>query len=157
MKSKSSSRHSSGFGLIEVMVAILVLSIGFLGLAGMVVRSLSTNGTAMARSVATVAAYSIQDAMRADRTNAANGSYNGTVTASSCSIGTGSVAQLQLGQWCAELSNPVLNGATAATGVVQCTNIGMNSVCMVTISWDDSRNGTVSGSTTQTVTTVGML
>jgi len=156
MKSKTSSRHSSGFGLIEVMVAILILSIGFLGLAGMVVRSLSTNGTAMARSVATVAAYSIQDAMRADQANALT--YNGaTVTANSCPTGTGSVAQLQLAQWCTELSNPVLNGATPATGAIQCATVPTGVSCMVTISWDDSRNGTVGGSATQTVTTVGML
>ena len=57
----------SGVGLIEVLVAVLVLSIGFLGIAALQAMSLSTNNSDMARSMATIASYSIMDAMRADQ------------------------------------------------------------------------------------------
>ena len=56
--------------MIEVLVAVLVLSIGFLGMAALQAMSLSTNNSAMARSLATINAYSILDSMRADITNA---------------------------------------------------------------------------------------
>ena len=70
-------RHQAGVGLIEVLVAVLVLSIGFLGVAALQARSMSTNNSAMVRSMATIASYSILDAMRADLPNAVAGNYNG--------------------------------------------------------------------------------
>ena len=60
----SSRRHQQGVGLIEVLIAVLVVSIGFLGVAALQVYTLSTNNSAMARSMTTVASYSILDAMR---------------------------------------------------------------------------------------------
>lgn len=152
---ETSSRHQSGFGLIEVMVAILILSLAFLGLAALVIRALATNTTAMARSVATVAAYSIQDAMRSDRSNAVSGKYNVSkiTPPNNCPAASGTLAQAQLNRWCTEdLAHKVLNGA--ATGTIACTATGL---CTVTITWDDSRNGKVGGSATQTVTAVSML
>ncbi|HET8763670.1 MAG TPA: type IV pilus modification protein PilV [Rhodanobacter sp.] len=73
-----------GVGMIEVLVAVLVLSIGFVGIAALQARSLSTNNSAMARSMATVDSYSILDAMRADLANAVANSYDGTVVGDAC-------------------------------------------------------------------------
>ena len=55
-----------GFSLIEVLVAVLVLAIGLLGLAGLQTRGLKASQSSYERSVATVYAYSILDAMRAN-------------------------------------------------------------------------------------------
>lgn len=47
----------SGFTLLEILVAIVVLSIGLLGLAGLQVVSLNNNQTAYYRSIATQQAW----------------------------------------------------------------------------------------------------
>lgn len=54
-----------GFTLVEVLVALLLLSIGLLGLAGLQTRSLHSNGDALARSQASMIAYNILDYLRA--------------------------------------------------------------------------------------------
>lgn len=150
-------RHQAGVGLIEVLIAVLVLSIGFLGIAALQAVSLSTNNSAMARSMATVSAYSIMDAMRADSINAKSGAYNTTVQADSCapastSSSAATLASTQIHDWCTQLGNRL--GASADTkGTVTCQ---ANGDCTVTIQFDDSRAG-LGGKNDQTVTTEGML
>ncbi|HAC34777.1 MAG TPA: type IV pilus modification protein PilV [Gammaproteobacteria bacterium] len=61
-----------GFTLIEVLVTLLILSIGLLGLAGMIGQSLKFNQGGYTRSQGTFLAYEIIDAMRADAGNAVN-------------------------------------------------------------------------------------
>ena len=87
----------AGVGLIEVLVAVLVLSIGFLGIAALQAMSLSTNNSAMARSMATIASYSIMDAMRADIANAKAGAYNTSTAlkATACPTDTSTLAKRQ--------------------------------------------------------------
>jgi type IV pilus assembly protein PilV len=140
--------------LIEVLVAVLVLSIGFLGVAALQARSMSTNNSAMARSMATIASYSILDAMRADIGSASTGSYNKTITANACPTAGTSLASQQLYQWCTVDLAPL--GATANTvGIISCTAAnGTNSAyCKVTIQLDDSRAGdTANGNKLQFVT-----
>jgi len=61
----------SGFSLLEVLVALLILSVGLLGLAGLQGRGLRDNNQALVRSRAVQCAEDILDRMRANRTNAA--------------------------------------------------------------------------------------
>jgi type IV pilus assembly protein PilV len=56
-----------GFSLVEVMVALLVISIGLLGIAKMQALSLSTTSQARLRSLAALEASSLASMMRADR------------------------------------------------------------------------------------------
>lgn len=65
-----------GTSLIEVLVALVVLSVGLLGLAGLQLNALKLNQTAMQRSEATLLAYSILDQMRADAAVAKAGGYD---------------------------------------------------------------------------------
>lgn len=152
-------RMQAGVGLIEVLVAVLVLSIGFVGMAALQARSLSTNNSAYARSMATVASYSILDAMRADLANAVKGNYNKTVTGDACvSISaSNALATAQLIQWCSTDLAPL--GANASTkGIINCTAAAGTSTanCSVTVQFDDSRAG-LSGSASQQVVTQAML
>jgi type IV pilus assembly protein PilV len=162
--------RQSGVGLIEVLVAVLVLSIAFLGIAALQAVSLSTNNSAMARSMATIASYSILDAMRADRESAKAGNYNVTVRAatdavpasgataavppnpSACPAAGSTLAAAQLSQWCGQLS-AALGATTNTTGTVSCDSAA---VCTVTIQFDDSRAG-AGGSPNQTVITKAVL
>ncbi|MDI3261398.1 MAG: type IV pilus modification protein PilV [Fulvimonas sp.] len=150
-------KRQRGVGLIEVLVAVLVLSIGFLGMGALLAKSLSTNNSAMARSMATIASYSIMDAMRADYASASAGQYNTAqpIKATACPDASGSLANYQLNQWCQQLGNN-LGKADSTTGAIACTATGNNVDCTVTITFDDSRAG-VGGSSTQTVLTRGML
>jgi len=57
-----------GFSLLEVLVALLVLSIGLLGLAALQITSLELGTNSLFRTQATVAAYDILDRMRGNPT-----------------------------------------------------------------------------------------
>ena len=144
----------SGVGLIEVLVAVLVLSIGFLGVAALQAVSLSTNNSAMARSMATINSYSILDVMRADSDAAKAGTYTTTtpILASACPAASTTLAGIQLHQWCAQLGQS-LGAVASTTGAIACSGTGD---CTVTVTFDDSRAGSgITGA--QTVTTRAML
>lgn len=56
--------HSDGFSLLEVMVALMILSIGLLGVAGVQLLSLQQTGNAQLRSQATMYAQDIVSRIR---------------------------------------------------------------------------------------------
>ncbi len=70
-------RTEAGFTLIEVLVAVLVLSIGLLGLAKLQTLGLHANHGADLRTRASLLAYDIADRMRSNRAAFvdANGNY----------------------------------------------------------------------------------
>lgn len=68
--------YQQGFTLLEVLVAVAILAIGLLGLAGLQASSLRLNNSAYQRSQATNLAYSIIDQMRTNRTAALAGEYD---------------------------------------------------------------------------------
>jgi type IV pilus assembly protein PilV len=69
-------RNCSGLTLLEVLIAVLVLSIGMLGLAGLQTASLRFNTSAYYRTQATSLAYDLVDRLRANRDAALDGEYN---------------------------------------------------------------------------------
>ncbi|WP_232823549.1 type IV pilus modification protein PilV [Dyella sp. C9] len=141
-----------GVGMIEVLVAVLILAIAFLGVAALQATALAANNSAMARSMATIASYSILDAMRVDQASATTSAYNQTVKATACSTDTSTLANSQLGQWCTLLGN-TLGVADTTTGTVACLS---NGDCTVTITFTEVRKG-ANGDTAQSVTTRAML
>jgi type IV pilus assembly protein PilV len=74
-------RLQHGFTLLEVLIALVVLSIGLLGLAGLQTVSLRNTGVSTSRTVATQLAYDIADRMRSNVLGTQNGDYFGTATA----------------------------------------------------------------------------
>lgn len=118
-----------GVTLIEVLVAIIVLSIGLLGLAGLQSAGLTHNQSANFRSTATTMTYSILDSMRANRIEAVNGGYNITLGAAIPSGST--IAEQDQRNWLNELALRL----PAGTGAINVTG----TVVTVTIRWDDSR------------------
>lgn len=65
-------RLQSGISMIEVLVSILVLSIGLLGMAALMASSLRNSQSANFRSQATNLAYTYVEMMRANVANADN-------------------------------------------------------------------------------------
>ena len=92
-------RSQRGAGLIEVLVAVLVLAIGLLGIAAMQTTALRNNQSALERSQAVIQSYAILDAMRANREQAQAGAYN--LGALTCAVPTvaGTLAQNDLIAW----------------------------------------------------------
>lgn len=52
----SNKKHQSGFSLLEVLIAVLILSFGLLGMAGLQLKSLQSSHSAYQRTLATVIA-----------------------------------------------------------------------------------------------------
>jgi len=130
------SRAQRGVGLIEVLISLLVLSIGMLGLAGLQLFSLRNNQGAMERSMAVVETHSIVDAMRADRASALAGAFD-TGGESETESGT-SFASQSLATWQENLSKTL--GSTAR-GTVECEISGANAgVCTIRVTWSDDRS-----------------
>ena len=59
--------NQKGFTLVEVLVALVILSIGLLGVAGMQISGMKGNHNAFLRSQAQQYAYEMLDMMRANR------------------------------------------------------------------------------------------
>jgi len=74
------SHSNRGFSLVEVMVAMVVFSIGLLGLAGLQSLGISNNQTAYLRSIAMQQAYNMSDRMRDNITAVNAGNYNAITT-----------------------------------------------------------------------------
>lgn len=70
------NRCTSGFTLLEVLVAALILAVGLLGVAGMQIAGLRYSQSAYLRSQATLAANDIIDRMRANRDGVEAGVYS---------------------------------------------------------------------------------
>lgn len=68
--------RAHGFTMLEVLVAILVLSLGLLGLAGLQTLGLRNNTASAQRTIATQLAYDISDRMRANYNSVISGDYN---------------------------------------------------------------------------------
>jgi len=77
-----------GVSLIEVLIAVLIFSIGLLGLAGLLVMSTRSNHIAYLRTQATFLANNMAERMSANPTGVWNGDYNN----GSYPVGAGSVS-----------------------------------------------------------------
>ncbi|HET8943093.1 MAG TPA: type IV pilus modification protein PilV [Rudaea sp.] len=71
---------SGGFTLLEVLIALLVFSLGLIGVAALLVVSVRTNHSAYLRTQASFLAQSMADRMRANNLGVWKNNYKGTYT-----------------------------------------------------------------------------
>ncbi len=99
-----------GFSLIEVLVALLVLSIGLLGLAALQTTGLKLNHQSYERTQATLQAYDIIDRIRTNKSgtggavnttydNVSLGSVPGTTDCAATSCSGTQLAEYDIRQW----------------------------------------------------------
>ena len=130
-----------GFSLLEVLVTLVIISVGLLGLAGLQATGLKNNQGALLRSQATTLAYDIIDRMRANRQAALAENYN--IALGATPSGSGMV-QTDLTAWKASLAQFLPSG----DGSISVTAAG---AVTVQVRWDDAR--VTGGSATSTFQT----
>lgn len=130
--SSCSGKIQSGTSLIEALVAMVVLSLGLLGLAGLQLNAMKTAQGAHLRAQAAEHAYDIIDRMRADRDNARSGKYKLAMTASAPNGDT--LAAKELSSWLALVSSTLPEGDAAIV-------MPDTQTVTITIQWNDSRSG----------------
>src|SRR5574341_689491 len=136
-RAASSLAANRGVTLVEVLVAVIVLSIGLLGIAGLQARALKYGQSSYERSVAVIQAHSIVDAMRANRDAAQGGAYNtGADAKCDATASSTSRAHKDLAAWVGQLQASMSGAANDVCGSINCSGTG---VCTVGIQWDDTR------------------
>ena len=130
-----------GFTLLEVLIALLVLSIGLLGLAALQTTGLRSNQMASMRTLATQFTYDITDRMRANPAGVANGEYVITTAQAPAATTATGTALNDLTEWRTNVAR-LPNGLSS---IIQC-NTGTVPACaqvthIVTVFWDEARSG----------------
>lgn len=72
-------RRQGGVSLLEVLMAVLIFSIGLIGLGGLLIVATRSNQSAFVRTQVTFLANSMADRMRANPYGLWNGDYNFTL------------------------------------------------------------------------------
>jgi type IV pilus assembly protein PilV len=134
---------AAGFTIVEVLVALVVLSVGMLGIAGLYVITLQSGGTAIYRTQAVNLASDMADRIRANR-NAGVAYQNGASGALTC-VGAGAVDCLpadlaadDLLQWDTELAATLPGG----TGTVAVAGAAAPLTYTITVSWSEPGQAT---------------
>jgi type IV pilus assembly protein PilV len=132
-------KSNNGFALFEVLIAVVVLSVGLLGLAGLEVTGQRNNHSAYLRSQAVFLAYDMVDRMRANMQGMAAGDYDnisgipadpGCITAG-CT--PAELAQYDAYQWNTLMAQQLPSGQGTVTAA--------GALHTITVMWDDDRSG----------------
>ena len=158
MNERRSCRRHAGYSLLEVMVALGVLSIGMLGLAGMQVVTLKNSTGSYMRSQAAVFAQDLADRMRANPAGVVAGSYlvpnpntaptNPGISCNGSNCSSTQMAQVDLWQWYSGGLTvlPRLKVQTACTPPTAGVCPGAaNAIRTITVMWDETHTGIPTG------------
>lgn len=154
-------RGAKGFTLLEVLIAVVILGVGLLGLAGLMMVSVRTNQSAYLRSQASFLAQSMADRMRNNQFAVWNNTYNVTVPTSSvgpsgpnaganatCPCDATTIARRDLFWWSQEIHtflpnsgatiNCVRNPATSGVAPGAFLRVTYDGTCTITMTWSES-------------------
>ena len=150
MNTISVPKQQLGFTIIEVLIVVLVISIGLLGMAGLQTTGIQQSHNSYLKTQASLLAYDMADRMRANLQGVNGGAYNGVDSmddpvgdAPSCVSGgtacsAADTATNDIYQW----TNKDAEGSIAA---LLPSGYGMISqdggVFTITVLWDEGRTG----------------
>jgi type IV pilus assembly protein PilV len=171
--------ENTGFTLLEVLIALLIFSLGLLGMAGLLAVSVQTNHNAYLRTQATFLAQGMADRMRANNLglwnsggsgSAYDGTYNSTTagnTGTNC-LGTAGCTWSQIvARDQAIWSNQLVSFLPSPTATIACTPTGTvpaaNAIaefppytgqCRINISWNEKSADSAQADSTARLTWV---
>jgi type IV pilus assembly protein PilV len=140
-------QRQHGVSLVEVLVSVVVVSLGLLGAVALQATALRNNQGSYERTQSSILTQGIFDAMRANLSAVTSGGYNTgdwVCTAPSAN----SLASRDIARWVNSLHGQIHPGAC---GSISCTA----NACTVSVRWDDSR--ATQGATDQRVTLKAQL
>ena len=148
---KHNGSQQGGFTLIEILVSLIILSVGVMGIAAMQMSTYKQLRTSQNMSTAAMLAGDIADRMRANPAAALNNSYNHTKTPANvrdCAALACTSAQLatyDIAQWQQRVTGN--NGGdtrepgSLPSGQGTVARIGTTSDFNITVRWDDNLSG----------------
>jgi len=153
--------------LIEVLVALVILAIGLLGIAGLQTAAVQTNYLAYQYTMAARLAENLAENMRANRVGMLDNAYalafgdipadpNVDCGAADANCAPGELAAWQLADWYAMLATPeegyenaaasLENALPAAQASVACAApCDARTLRVITVYWDADRSGATGG------------
>jgi type IV pilus assembly protein PilV len=144
-----------GFTLLEVLIAVVILSVGLLGLAALQATSLKSNHASLTRSQIAILSYDMVDRMRANRPAMLLGDYNlpASTQNTDCTTTTGCTPADMADHDYFEWSTLIARALPGGQGVVCRDDTGndgtsaTNHLCdggtefVVKLWWDENGNG----------------
>ncbi|MCZ6797094.1 MAG: type IV pilus modification protein PilV [Gammaproteobacteria bacterium] len=134
-------RKYRGDTMIEVLVTVLILAVGVLGVAAMQVTTLKNLNSSYSTGIAAIVTDDFVERMRANGAAALADTYIHSAAPTGTTDCVGSVcdatqmASYDMESWWASLAAAL----PLATG--QVTRVGGTNTFIVTVRWDDDRNG----------------
>ena len=158
-----SNTKQTGVSLVEVLVAVVVISVGLLGVAALQISTLQNNHNSLLRTQANALADDILDRIRANRANA---TFYARALGDPAPAADGSQAQNDLVEWYGLIQTllPAAKSGAKADGQIVVNTAApasaINPQVTITIQWGEGSNdptGTlVSDAPVQFVTTTGV-
>jgi type IV pilus assembly protein PilV len=147
------TRRLQGFTLMEVLISMLVLSVGVLGVAGMQITSLKNLQSSGSFGVAAMLAHDISERMWVNQAEVLNGNYDhdeAPAEPPDCVAGTCTSAEIavyDINDWQQQIT-----GYTTAVDLTvvppmlyhaygSIEQVGATTAFVISIFWDDDRSG----------------
>ncbi len=130
-------RLNLGTTLLEVLITLLVVSIGLLGMASFQLRAVRLNTNTYQYMQATNLVNEIADSIVVNPFQAANGDYTVTLAAQVSNAPANSVAERDLTRWLAIASNQLPGGSIVIAAPTDATASGDIKSYSITVCWQD--------------------
>ncbi|EPJ54667.1 MAG: hypothetical protein OFPI_06300 [Osedax symbiont Rs2] len=131
----------SGTTLIEVLITVLVISVGLLGMASLQLKAVTLNHSSYQRLQATNLAYDISDRIFINGAQAREGNYTIALGASAGLVTASDVTKADISDWLTMVAT--LPEGTFSIGAPQAMLGSPNNIRNydITVCWSDSQNG----------------
>ncbi len=135
-RQKIPTRSQRGFSLVEVLIALIIMSVGMLGLASLYVQSMQAGRTSLFRHSAVTLAGDVADRIRANPTAVA--AYTGVGANAGCIGGNTNCSNVQMAAqdillWKQQAVDSLPNGDVTIT----IDNTVNPPVYTVAVTWDE--------------------
>jgi len=133
---KGAPQRQRGFSLVEVLIALVIMSVGMLGIAGLFVQSMQAGRTSMFRHHAVTLAGDVADRIRANPT--AGAVYMGGGTDAGCVAQGVDCSELEMAThdiflWAQQATDTLPNGQIEITF----DDAAMPPTYGIKVSWDE--------------------